>query len=132
MYHGYQERSDKVHLLSYDVWEWVKLDIKLTAEGQRKEVPCKRELIRNLKTTVEDEHVKSREPFQGTGSHILRDPMHCSSIPGSSPNLAEPCSAPGEVDFEKTIRDARFVAMARSVKLPVVYISEEIFSIIFL
>ena len=99
MYHGYQERSDKVHLLSY-VWEWLKLDIKLTAVGQRKEVPCKSELIRNLKTTIEIEHVKSREPFQGTGSHILCDPMHCSSIPGSSPNLAEPCSAPGEVDFK--------------------------------
>ena len=52
--------------------------------------------------------------------------MHCSSIPGSSPNLAEPCSAPGEVDFKKIITDVRFVAAGRSVKLmPVVYISQE-------
>ena len=117
MYHCYQERSDKVHLLSCEVWEWLKLDNKLSVLGQRKETHRKEELIRNLNTTVEVEHVKSREPLQGSGSHILCDPMHCSSIPGSSPNLAEPCSAPGEVDFKKTITDMRFATTGRCVIL---------------
>ena len=126
MYHCYQERSDKVHLLSYDVREWLKPVNKLTAVGQRKEIHRKGELIRNPKTTVEVEHVKSREPFQGSGSHILCDPMHCSSIPGSSPNLAEPCSAPGEEDFKKTITDVRFVAAGRCVKLmPLIHIVQK-------
>ena len=123
----YQERSDKVHLLSYEVWEWLKPVNKLTAVGQRKEIHRKEELKRNLNTIVEVEHVKSREPLQGSGSHILCDPMHCSSIPGSSPNLAEPCSAPGEVDFKKTITDVRFATTGRCViLLSVVYTSQEI------
>ena len=126
MYHCYQERSDKVHLLSCEVWEWLKLDNKLSVLGQRKETHRKEELIRNLNTTVEVEHVKSREPLQGSGSHILCDPMHCSSVPGRSPNLAEPCSAPGEVDFKKTITDVRFATTGRCVILfLVVYTPQE-------